>query len=234
MCADTATVDLNCLLYKYEKDIGWIIHNVFDDYLEIPWNAAHAEASEYFLDDDPLQHTAKEWIRRAALRKERIDKYLWNEEKGMYFDYNTATGRQSTYECATTFYALWSGVASPSQAHSLVTRALPKFEMPGGIVSGTERSKGPLTADQPARQWDHPYGWAPHQIMTWNGLRSYGYEADARRLAYKWLFMITKVVCDFNGAITEKYDVTQLKESYKASAEYGNQGLQFKGIATTG
>jgi alpha,alpha-trehalase len=35
---------------------------------------------------------------------------------------------------------MWAGVSTPSHAATLVEKALPKFEVVGGIVSGTEKS----------------------------------------------------------------------------------------------
>lgn len=70
-----------------------------------------------------------------------MDKYLWNEEEGMYFDYNTITEVQTFYESATTFWPMWAGVATPHQAGMLVEKALPKLEVFGGLVSGSEKSR---------------------------------------------------------------------------------------------
>lgn len=32
-----------------------------------------------------------------------------------------------------------------------------KFEVLGGLVSGTEESRGKISLDRPNRQWDYPY-----------------------------------------------------------------------------
>lgn len=32
-----------------------------------------------------------------------------------------------------------------------------KFEVIGGLVSGTEESRGKISLDRPNRQWDYPY-----------------------------------------------------------------------------
>ena len=71
------------------------------------------------------------------------------------------------------FYTLWAGVASPHQAALLVENALPKFECVGGLVMGTEESRGEIGLDRPSRQWDYPYGWAPIQMLAWDGLIRY-------------------------------------------------------------
>lgn len=66
----------------------------------------------------------------------------------MYFDYDTVKRQQTGYETATTFWAMWAGLASPHQAAALVVKALPKFEEFGGLVSGTAESRGAVGIDR--------------------------------------------------------------------------------------
>jgi len=228
VCANLATIDLNSLLFKYETDIARTIRNVFNDKLVIPdeFAVGPLKAGEVV--------TSAIWDRRAKRRKLAIDKYLWNEQQGMYFDYDTVKKEQCTYESCTTFWALWAGVASPKQAATMVQKALPKFEAFGGLLSGTEESRGVVGLERPNRQWDYPYGWAPQQMLAWTGLVRYSFTDEAERLAYKWLFMITKAFVDFNGVVVEKYDVTRPIDPHRVDAEYGNQGLDFKGVAKEG
>ncbi|KAI9831685.1 MAG: hypothetical protein M1819_004751 [Sarea resinae] len=228
VCADLATIDLNSLLYKYETDIARTIRNFFGDKLVVP--------PEYCSKTMKLDHieTSASWDRRAKRRKLAVDKYLWNEEKGMYFDYDTIKKQQTGYESATTFWAMWAGISTPRQAAALVVKALPKFEAFGGLVSGTEESRGVTGLDRPNRQWDYPFGWAPQQMLAWTGLVRFGYQEEAQRMAYKWLYMITKAFVDFNGVVVEKYDVTRPIDPHKVEAEYGNQGSDFKGVAREG
>jgi alpha,alpha-trehalase len=226
VCGDMATVDLNCCLYKYEKDIAHVIRTHFGDRLVVP--------GEFCAPGEVPNHVeaSAEWLRKARKRKMRIDHFLWNEEKGSYFDYNTAKHQQSTYETATCFWTMWCGVASPHQASSLVSKSLPKFECAGGLSVGTEDFRGRLTCHD-SHQWDYPYGWAPHQILAWDGMRNYGYHHEAERLAYRWLHIITKMYVDY-GAVVEKYDTTNIVDGHKVFAEYGNQGLVFSGYAREG
>ncbi|EAL89440.1 alpha,alpha-trehalase [Aspergillus fumigatus Af293] len=228
VCANLATVDLNSLLYKYEVDIARIIRTYFKDRLEIP-PEFRTESTK-----DIESESSSVWDRRARRRKVRMDTYLWDEEKGMYFDYDTVLQKRTTYESATTFWAMWAGLATPHQAAELVRKALPRFEVYGGLVSGTEESRGAVGLDRPNRQWDYPYGWAPQQMLAWTGLLRYGYQEEAERLAYKWLFMITKAFVDFNGVVVEKYDVTRPIDPHRVDAEYGNQGVDFKGAPREG
>ncbi|KAF4633057.1 hypothetical protein G7Y89_g5068 [Cudoniella acicularis] len=228
VCANLATIDLNSLLYKYEKDIAKAINKYFGDKLRIP--------EEFCVGDMVPNHiqTSSMWDRKSKRRKAAMDKYLWNEEKGMFFDYDTVKKEQCDYETCTTFWAMWCGVATPVQAARLVTVGIPKFEAYGGLLSGTEESRGAVGLERPNRQWDYPYGWAPQQMLAWTALDRYGYHDDVARLVYKWLFMMTKAFVDFNGVVVEKYDVTRKADPHRVDAEYGNQGLDFKGVAKEG
>ena len=48
--------------------------------------------------------------KQAEARRSAINKYLWNAEQGMFFDYDFTTGKQSSYVYATIFYPLWAGL----------------------------------------------------------------------------------------------------------------------------
>lgn len=228
IAANLATVDLNSLLYKYECDIASIIRIYFKDHLSItPEFQTEANRINGF-------ETSAVWDRRARMRKARMDKLMWNEQQGMFFDYDTVKKQMTDYESATTFWTMWAGVASPKQAASLVLKALPKFEVFGGLVSSTEKSRGELSISRPSRQWDYPFGWAPQQMLAWGGLLRYGYTEEAHRLAYKWLYMVIKAFVDFNGVVVEKYNVLRELDPHKVEAEYGNQGSDFEGVPREG
>lgn len=239
-CANLATIDLNALLYKYEIDIATAIQDVFDDYLELEDDfplSPFPPTPDAFKNRQRVSslarvQTSDEWFSRAELRKENIDRYLWNDSKNLYFDYDTAKGKQTLYESVTAFWALWAGCATEEQCWRIVEHSLKKFEVLGGLVSGTEESRGKISLDRPNRQWDYPYAWPPHQIMTWVGLERYGYLEDAQRLAYRFLYMMTTAFVDFNGVVPEKFDAVKL--SHLVDAEYGNQGIDFKLIPREG
>lgn len=213
-----ATVDLNALLYKYEIDIARFI----EKYL----------GGELTYRDKVVK--PDEWYERAEQRRANISKYLWNEDDSIFYDYNVKTKEQSKYESATCFWPLWSEVATVEQADAMVKNSLHKFEEWGGLVSGTLASRGEIGIHRPSRQWDYPYGWAPQQMLAWIGLSNYHYGGAARRLAYRWLHMMTRAFVDYNGVVVEKYNVLKGAVPHKVDAEYGNQGADFKGVATEG
>ncbi|SNX83434.1 probable Neutral trehalase [Melanopsichium pennsylvanicum] len=242
-CADLATIDLNALLYKYEVDIATAIREVFDDKLELeddfPLNGPLPPSllKDGKGPDKPSRsietpQTSSEWFARAAHRKSQVDKYLWNDGMGLYFDYDTRLEEPIVYESVTAFWAMWAGMASEDQAAKLVQKSLKRFEEQGGLVSGTEDSRGKISIDRPNRQWDYPYAWVPHNVLAWVGLERYGYLEEARRLAYRWLYMMTLAFVDFNGTVPEKFDAVNL--SHMVDAEYGNQGIDFKCVPREG
>jgi len=180
-----ASVDLNSLLYKTETDLERIST----------------------LLGRPAE--AKGWRERATRRRELVDRYLWDAERGMYFDYDFVAGKRSTYEYATTFYPLWAGLASPEQARAVAGK-LSRFEQPGGVAMSRQES---LT------QWDYPYGWAPIQLLTVEGLRRYGRGEDADRLSRKFLDTVAE---NFrrDGTIREKYNMVTRSSEMKIAAGY--------------
>jgi alpha,alpha-trehalase len=179
-----AAVCLNSLLYKNEKDLEqislWLGHG-----------------------DD-----AKKWNKRAEDRKKLITHYLWNDEQGLFFDFNFMTKRMSKYEYATIFYPLWAGLATPEQAKAVVAN-LKGFERPGGL---------PMSNEETGAQWDLPYGWGNIEMVAIDGLRRYGFNADADRVSYEFLSTVAE---NFrrDGNIREKYNV--VTRSSEAHVELG-------------
>ncbi len=187
-----APVCLNSLLYKEEMDMASIA--------KLLGKTAEAE----------------QWTARAQHRKELIDKYLWNAQAGMYFDYDFTKSEQSKYRYATTFYPLWVGAASPEQAKAVVAN-LKNFEHPGGIA---------MSPYETGVQWDLPYGWAPVNFIDVEGMRRYGFKQDADRAAREWVDTVAKNFRQDN-TIREKYDVVSGSKEFTATAGYKENVVGF-------
>jgi alpha,alpha-trehalase len=215
-CANLNSVDVNSFLYKYEKDIAYLIKTYFDD-------AFQTEGTTY---------SSADWELKAEFRKGKIDLLCWNTEASMYFDYDFVHKEQLPFEAATTFFPLWAGLCSKKQAKKLVEIALPQFIRQGGITGSTQASVADYPEDAPQRQWDYPFGWAPHQMLLWEGLVNYGYLDKAQEMVYRWLWLITKNAVEYNGTIPEKFNLET--SSHKVFAEYGNVGTEFDYISKEG
>ncbi len=175
---DHIPIDLNSLLFKYEMDF--------------------AEAAIIFGN----RQEAKDWIKRARDRRDTINHYLWNDKEQFFYDYNYVLGKQSDIASLAAFYPMWAGMVTDHQAHSLVEN-LSRFEYDGGLTC-TEK----LAPDIDAKpyQWAHPNGWAPLHFLVVAALIRYGYKAEAKRIAEKWLktnlYRFKK-----EGMFYEKYNV---------------------------
>jgi len=180
-----APVCLNSLLYKTEKDL--------ERMSEMLGRKAEAE----------------KWHAEAETRKENIQKYLWDGERGLYFDYDFDQGKRSSYEYVTVFFPLWAGIPTQEQARA-VMQHLPTFEKPGGLVMSPHETGG---------QWDFPYAWAPDQLVADEGIRRYGFGADADRASYEFLSTVAE---NFrrDGTIREKYNAVTRSSETQVTAGY--------------
>jgi alpha,alpha-trehalase len=185
---DYNPVDLNCLLYRMEMDVAAICT----------------------LLDQPQK--AGLWFGRSQQRAAQINRSMWNDKIGLYFDYDFKRRRQSGIHFITALYPLWAGLASPEQAARIAAN-LSIFERNGGLQT-SDRNTG--------AQWDAPFGWAPMQIIATQGLRRYGFSDAADRIATKFLSMIMR---DFakHGTLVEKYDVVAARSNLAGKVKYGYQ-----------
>lgn len=131
--ANLFTVDLNSLLFKVEMNIAKIL--------------------------ELANQNSELWRQRARKRSERMNELMWDREAGLWFDYDFVKKKRTSYESVTTLWPLWAGLCTKEQIELTIERALPKFEMTGGLVSGTRESiQNPTSLLRPNRQWDYPYG----------------------------------------------------------------------------
>jgi len=74
-------------------------------------------------------------------------------------------------------------------------------------------------------QWDAPFGWAPLQMITVGGLRRYGYDEDADRIARKFIGVVIKEF-EEHGVILEKYDLRRRESDVAADIRFGYSANQ--------
>jgi alpha,alpha-trehalase len=187
-----APVCLNSLLYKTETDLEQVSEIL-----------GHAQES-------------RDWRKRAAARKERIQKYLWDPQRGLYFDYDFENNVRSSYEYVTTFFPMWVGIATPQQAAAIM-KNLSLFEKPGGLVMSTHET---------GAQWDYPYAWAPDQLLAGEGIRGYAFQADADRLSYKFLSTVAENF-RHDRTLREKYNAVTRSSETAVTAGYSMNVVGF-------
>lgn len=181
-CLSFIPIDLNALLYKYETDF---------------------EKAATIVGD---LEEAQEWKERAEERKQQINKYLWDEDKGFFFDYDFENRKLGGIWSLAGFYPMWAKLASKDQAHRLV-KNLEKFEHIGGLVT-CPPNQDIGRSIVPPMQWDYPNGWAPLHWIVIEGLKNYGYTEEAERIARSW---VNTNLLQFQkqGVFLEKYNVVE-------------------------
>jgi len=171
---DLIPVDLNALLYGLEEVL---IHCY-------PEDAAFVSALKTQMD----------------IRKEFLNRYCWDEEQGIYLDYNWVDQKRTTVPSLAMAYPLYFGMADAKQADQVAAYIREHFLKAGGVTT-TENHTG--------EQWDAPNGWAPLQWMTIMGLEHTGHHELARTIAERWVSLNERVYAN-TGKFVEKYNVEDM------------------------
>jgi alpha,alpha-trehalase len=153
---------------------------------------------------------ARIWSKRASDRRARMNRLMWDPDDGLYYDYNFKTKQVRRYPFVTTFYPLWTGIATRGQAARIMNN-LEQFERAGGLQTSTQKT---------GSQWDAPFGWAPMQMIAVAGMRRYGYNSAADRIAIKFLSLVLKEFSEHN-VIVEKYDVERRDSQIRGGLRFG-------------
>ena len=187
-----APVCLNSLLYRYERDM--------------------ADLAELL----GLVQDIEIWNSRADQRADAMNRYLWQEERGLFMDYDFVQGCASKYNFLSAYYPLWTGMATRHQAEALRSN-LYLFERKGGLA---------MSSTESGMQWDEPYGWAPANWMTVKGLFAYGFHEDAYRIAQAFLETIEENFAS-DETVREKYDVIEKDIEIHVTAGYKDNVIGF-------
>ncbi len=187
-----APVCLNSLLFRYEEDLAHFAH----------------------LLGKPQD--AHRWSEMANRRRVDMNRFLWRADQGVFADYDFIHQRSSHYAYISWFYPLWAGVATRSQADSIVHH-LPAIERPGGL-SMSDTNTG--------LQWDEPFGWAPTNWIAVAGIDANGYHADALRIAQKFTLTVDRGFAQ-DKTIREKYNVVSGNSSVHVLTGYKSNEVGF-------
>lgn len=178
--------DLNTLLYKYEMDFARFYRHSKD------------------------ARTAAKWEVAAKHRAQTMEKLMWSNLRGIYYDYNFAKERRGTVGSLAGYYPLWAGMVDEKRAAQMV-KTLRRFEQRGGLSTTDgqivqQMVPGVMMPGTGPVQWAFPNGWAPLHFLIIKGLLRYGYREDARRIAMKWL-RANLLWFNEHGVFLEKYNV---------------------------
>ena len=117
-CENYCPVDLNALLYIYEKNFAYF-SRIFGDRAGV-----------------------RRWNKAARVRKRLMGKYLRNPKDGIWYDYDFVTGERSDVVSAAQFFLLMGKAVTRRQARGIV-KSLAVLEYPHGI-SACEKGDYPF------------------------------------------------------------------------------------------
>ena len=151
-------IDINCQMVLFAKSLATIAR---------------------LLGDADLERDAAGFDAFASEMSTRINQTMWNEEHGFYID--LAYGSQLERFHIGAYWALLSGVLPPEKADRLVAH------LTDPAMFGTPVSVPSMPRREPLYDTDGEYWrggiWPPATYMVLRGLREYGYETEARRIA---------------------------------------------------
>ncbi len=170
---DIVPVDLNSLLYHLETTISEL----------------------YFASG--REEKASQFEALAQQRKAAIEKWLWDEQRQFYIDYDFVEEAPTPSLSLAAVYPLYYGLASEERAQKVSKKLASDFLKPGGLVT---------TLAATGEQWDAPNGWAPLQWLAVKGLENYDMPELSQEIAARWLKVNRKVFQE-TGKMMEKYNV---------------------------
>ncbi|XP_065203183.1 trehalase-like [Planococcus citri] len=158
-----------------------------------------------------------------------IDNVLWNEEEGMWLDYDILAGESRKYFFASNFAPLWSKAYKNNATKVNLTLVyLEKNDMIfknltsehfGLPTSGVNESES-------KQQWDYPNVWAPLQSFVIRGLKESN-NPTAEKVAFN-------IATSFVGTAYQAFlKRSELYEKYNATT-YGQEGQKGEYPCQTG
>lgn len=184
-CADCNPIDLQCLLYFAEDFI--------------------AKAYEIIGEKQKGEH----WQELARARKQKVDKLLFNNNVGLYVDYNYKTNEQSKIYSLAGFFPFFTGLADEERAKGML-KLLEFLETDFALSTAIQ------TKDK--YQWGYENAWAPLHLVAVVSLDKYGYKEQAKQIARKYMCLIESNF-QKTGKLFEKYNA--LTGGIDAVSEYG-------------
>ncbi|XP_053680551.1 trehalase [Anopheles nili] len=186
-CRSIVAVELNAILY---------------------WNARIIAEFYGYRNDISSISKKEEYLAKAEELKKAINAVLWDEQEGVWLDYDLINKKLRKYFTPTNLSPLWVGCYDqkdtnlPKRILAYIDR-LQLDRYPGGV---------PNTLQNTNEQWDFPNVWAPMQHMLVMGLDSLD-NAEAKEMAFRWAQRWVRgnyIAYNSTNAMFEKYDAQEL------------------------
>lgn len=138
------------------------------------------------------------FLAHAQAVADAMQRFMWNEEDGIFYDVNAHTGEQIKVKHLGAFAAMWAGVATCEQASRMVSEHLLNpaefyrgFLFPALAASEPGYSEAYLPGDLGC-SW-RAQTWIPTNYYVFQSLRKYGYFDLASHLASETYRHVKKI-----------------------------------------
>lgn len=171
-----------------------------------------------YLEFKALAHISKElerteqyekYLAEADKIKDAINKHLWSEEDGSYYNYDLKTNELIKRDTYSNFITLFAGIASEEQAKELIEKYLINPEKMWGdygirTLAKDDEDYNNANIIKPHSNWQGPV-WPIANYLYLQGLIRYGYQEKALELAEKITSICLKDIKESDG-MHENYD----------------------------
>lgn len=132
--------------------------------------------------DRRAEHDA--YLKEYETMRTLINTFLWNSREGFYFD-RFWDGRFSKRKAASNFYPLLARIPDDRRAQLVRKHLLNPKEFWGDFVIPTISRDDPAFNDpaNPSRQYWRGTIWPPTNYLVYQGLKAYGFDAEASEFA---------------------------------------------------
>lgn len=177
--------------------------------IPVDLNAIFANAMQNVADFQGLLNNPRKgalWAYLAKQWRNTLEEVLWNEEDGIWYDYDIDHNQHRKYFYPSNVAPLWMEAVEEELVLNRASRVLEylkkstALELAGGIPASLTKS---------GEQWDYPNAWPPLVSIVVDSMEALG-SAEGNEMAFKvaqnWVRACRKGFLD-NGQMFEKYDV---------------------------
>jgi putative isomerase len=137
-----------------------------------------------FLSEKLGDNDSKIYLQKAEYLKDLVNKEMWSELDGTFYNKNVRTNSFIKVKTWTNFTPLWANMVSKHRAHRMIKEHLlskDEFWSSHGVrtISLDEKKYAPQDG-----YWQGPV-WVISNYILMHGLMNYGYTAEATELAQK-------------------------------------------------
>lgn len=154
------------------------------DIIPVDLNAIFANALQnvaYFRSILGQPRIAARWGALARLWRNNIEQVLWNEEVGVWLDYDVANQKHRNYFYPTNLSPLWMETVTKKDMNKHAPRIIQYMHNSGAL---NYRGGLPASLLRTGEQWDFPNSWPPLVSMAVNAMKALNTE-ESKLIAFQ-------------------------------------------------